>query len=72
MLRVLLSCHELGNINSLSGAFSLLRPSVLGYKTSVGFVGGQVAKTQTGGEWLAPPSGPAGLEQAWGGLARAP
>lgn len=30
--------------------------------------GGRVAKTQTGGEQLAPPSGPAGPEQAWGGL----
>lgn len=27
-----------------------------------------MAKAHTGGEQLAPPSGPAGLEQAWGGL----
>lgn len=31
-----------------------------------------MAKTQIGGEQLAPPSGPAGLERAWGGLVREP
>lgn len=31
-----------------------------------------MAQTQAGGERLAPPSGPVGLEQAWGGLVQAP
>lgn len=34
--------------------------------------GGREAKTQTGGEQLAPPSGSVGLEQAWGGLVSQP
>lgn len=54
------------------GAFSLLTPGILPCKTSVGLFGRPVAKTQAGGERLAPPSGPAGLEQAWGGLVQAP
>lgn len=56
-------------MNSLSGVFSLLTHKSSGCKAGVGLLR-QAAQTQTGGEQLAPPSGPAGLKQAQGGFVR--
>lgn len=71
---MLLSCRELRNtlIIPCLGHFPYLRLVSSVSRRAWDCLGAQVAKTQTGGERLAPPSGPAGLEQAWGRLVPAP